>query len=356
MPSDHPDQLTFRIHPAGGGMEVPVAVLTQSLSTLQELILLFALQEEGGALRQRLRVSEEIKNSFVLFCRPPQPGSFSVTGRVAPRSTAEFFPNERIVRVVGNLNAFTRAAVAGDESNLTVLLPDSRLRNRALSRLSSLSPAAGSGSRHELGNGTGPLTSLDESLPARIEALLKNPTECAEIQTVTGRLEAISFSDHKVTIHYAPKGRWLECIYEDDVEPMLLENPRGLIQVTGRVVADDDGHPKKIVEVEGIRELDLSPFAIGEIPVGDRLIRARVPLALTPTLSESEQLLCLEHAAWDLDVFAPTRQELAAEVREQIAMLWTEYALEDDAALSKPALRLKAALLRDFEEVRHAQG
>ena len=55
-------------------------------------------------------------------------------------------------------------------------------------------------------------------------------------------------------------------------------------------------------------------------------------------------------------MFAPTRQELAAEVREQIAMLWTEYALEDDAALSKPALRLKAALLRDFEEVRHAQG
>jgi hypothetical protein len=347
MSSAHPDLLTFRIHPADGGSEVPVSVLTQSLGTLQE---------EGGALRQRLRLSEELKNHYVLHCRPPQPGSFAVTARVGRRGGRDLFPHERIVRVVGNLNAFTQAAVAGEEGRLRELMSDSRLRNRALSRLINLSPTAGSGYRHELGNGVGPLATLDENLPARIEAWLKTPAERAEIQTVTGRLEAISFSDHKVTIHYAPKGRWLDCIYEDDVEPMLLENPRGLIQVTGRVVADDDGHPRKIVEVEEIREVDLSPFVVDVIPVGSGSIRARTAVSLTPTLSESEQLLCLEHAAWDLDVFAPTRQELVAELREQLAMLWTEYALEDDAVLSEPALRLKAAMRRDFQEVRHAQG
>lgn len=154
----------------------------------------------------------------------------------------------------------------------------------------------------------------------------------------------------------APKGRWLECIYDDDVEPMLLENPRGLIQVTGRVVADEEGHPRKIVEVEDIREIDLSPFVVHEVTVGDLRLRAQSPIALTPTLSESEQLLCLEHAPWNLDVFAHTRQELAAELREQIAMLWTEYAMDDDANLAEPARRLKASLLRSFTDVSHAQG
>jgi hypothetical protein len=354
MASAHPDLLTFKIHPADGGSEVPVSVLTQSLSTLQELILLFALHEEGGALRQRLRLSEELKTHYVLHCRPPQPGSFAVTARVGSRGGRDLFPHERIVKVVGNLNTFARAAVAGEEARLTELLPDSRLRNRALSRLINLSPTAGSGYRHELGNGVGPLAVLDESLSVRIEAWLKSPAERAEIQTVTGRLEAISFSDHKVTIHYAPKGRWLECIYEDDVEPMLLENPRGLIQVTGRVVSDEEGHPRKIVEVEEIREVDLSPFVVDVIPVGRGAIQARSAVSLTPVLSESEQFLCLEHPAWDLDVFAPTRQELVAELREQLAMLWMEYATEDDAALSEPALRLKAALLTDFREVQHA--
>lgn len=353
MESAHPDQLTFKIHPAGGGSEVPVSLITQSLSTLQELVHLFALQEEGGALRKRLRLPDEVKNKYVLHCRPPERGSFAITGRVANLGT-DLFAGERIGRVVGNLNSFARAAAANDEAGICALVPDGRLRNRALSRLITLSPAAGSGYRYELANGSGPSAILDEALPARIEGWLKTPAERAETQTVTGRLEAISFSDHKVTIQYAPRSRWLECSYGDDVEPMLLENPRGLIQVTGRVVADDEGHPCKIVDVEEIREIDLSPFVVSEIAVGELHLVTHAPVSLTPTLTESEQLLCLEHAPWDLDVFAATRQELAAELREQIAMLWTEYAQEEDDMLAEPARRLKATLLRDFKEVPHA--
>jgi hypothetical protein len=46
--------------------------------------------------------------------------------------------------------------------------------------------------------------------------------------------------------------------------------------------------------------------------------------------------------------------ELFDELKEQIWMLWTEYAKEDDAVLSEPAKVLKAALLRDFQEVANA--
>ena len=50
---------------------------------------------------------------------------------------------------------------------------------------------------------------------------------------------AVTDIAHRMNVR---KGRWLECIYEDDLEPMLLENRRDLIQVTGRVIPDDDGH------------------------------------------------------------------------------------------------------------------
>lgn len=351
--SPHPDQLTFKIHPAGGGSEVPVSLLTQSLTTLQELIHLFALQEEGRTLRQRLRLSDELKSKYVLRCRPPESGSFAVTGRVAG-SADDLFSPQQIAKVMEKFQTFSRAAVADEQDRLLDLIPDSRLRNRILSRLISLSPPAGSGHRYELFNGAGPGISLEESLPSRIEQWLKPPAERAEVQTVTGRLEAISFSEHRVIIIYQPRRRGLECFYQEDIEPMLLENRRDFIQVTGRVIMDDDGHPSKIVEVGEIRELDLTPFIITEVPVESRRLKAVAPISLQPFLSESEQLLCLQHEALGLDVFAPTRHELFDELKEQVAMLWTEYAQEADDSLSPPALRLKQALLAQFTEVAHA--
>lgn len=55
-----------------------------------------------------------------------------------------------------------------------------------------------------------------------------------------------------------------------------------------------------------------------------------------------------------LDAFAATKDELAAEVRNQLAMLWKEYALADDAELTESARAVKRNLLATFEEARDA--
>ncbi len=347
------DQIAFKIHPAGGGSEVPVSLLLQIFSKLQELVHLFALQEEGRTVRQRLRLSEELKRKYVLHLRPPEAGSFAVTGRVAGRG-ADLFEPEQARRVVGQMHQFSRAVVSGDEGQIFELMPDGSLRRRVLSCLSMLSPPPGSGYRYEMAPGAGSEISLDETLPARIEAWLKAPEERAEVRTVTGRLEAISFGEHKLTIIYQPKSRPLECFYDEDIELMLLENRRDLIQVTGRVLMDDGGHPKRIDEVEQIRDLDLSPFVLGEIEGRDVRLRPRSTLSFLPTLTDDEQFLCLEHAPWSLDVFAPTRAELFAELKEQMLMLWGEYAREQDDALSEPAKQVKRQLLADWEGVANA--
>ncbi len=109
-----------------------------------------------------------------------------------------------------------------------------------------------------------------------------------------------------------------------------------------------------LVEVDEISEHDLSPFVVTDVEAADWKIRLQKPVKLTPTLSDSGQLLCLAHPAWDLDVFAATRSELFRELKEQLVMLWQEYVSEDEGILSEPAKQLRTRLMQDFEEVPHA--
>jgi hypothetical protein len=225
-----------------------------------------------------------------------------------------------------------------------------------LSCITKLSPPAGSGHRCELGGATIGSVILDEGLPGNIDALLRPAEAHREIQTVTGRLHGIDFVKHKLTMFHAPTHRALECFYEEDVEAMLLDNRRDLIQVTGQVHMDDNNQPREIVAVDQIWDLDLSPFSLSDVDVHEFHLHARRIVELVPILSEDEQLLCMGHEPWSLDVFAATRAELLVEVKNQLLMLWKEYAKAPDESLSVPALRVKRQLLEDWSEADRAQG
>lgn len=103
-----------------------------------------------------------------------------------------------------------------------------------------------------------------------------------------------------------------------------------------------------------MRDLDLSPLEIHTVRHGLVVLKAVPALSLEPGMDETRQLLCVEHSGLALDVFAPTREALPAELNEQIAMLWAEYALADDNELDAVARQLKQALLATFTEVRDA--
>jgi len=77
-------------------------------------------------------------------------------------------------------------------------------------------------------------------------------------------------------------------------------------------------------------------------------------LTFEPTLDESKQLLCIEHGELGIDVYAPTRETLLAELHEQLAMLWQEYAQASDDELDAPARPLKQALRARFTQAVHA--
>lgn len=351
------DQIAFTVHPAGGGCEVSVAFIAQGLTALQEMVYLAALQAEGRTLHERLRLSDALRSRYVLQCAPPRVGSFAILGRVVDRSgMTDLLTPQQIATVVALVLGSSAAIASGDSLGLARHLPDSRLRNRMVACAARLSPPVGSGHRCEIqGTDVQPI-GFDETLTSRLEPLLRPAEVQREIQTVTGRLQAIDFVKHVLRMHHAPSRRVLECFYEEDVESMLLDNRRDLIQVTGQVVLDDQGQPKEIVAVDQIWDLDLSPLSLSEVSVRGVKLRARQTLELAPVLSEDEQLVCLAHEPWSLDVFAPTRTELLVETREQLFMLWQEYAQASDNVLSEPARQVKRKLLDDWVEISRAQG
>lgn len=96
--------------------------------------------------------------------------------------------------------------------------------------------------------------------------------------------------------------------------------------------------------------LDLSPLTVSTL--ANLPLRFHPSLELTPWLDEENPpYLRVAEPNLHLDVFALTREQLLAEVEEQLAMLWQEYALADDADLDDEALRLKTTLNKSLNSL-----
>lgn len=115
-------------------------------------------------------------------------------------------------------------------------------------------------------------------------------------RVVIGELKNIDFVEHRLTIIYSPTRRALDCVYEEELEDLLCEKRRDLIQVTGRVILDEHDQPKQITDVTDIRDPDYSEMVVDEVPMGASVIRPRAPLALEVFPDESKQLYCVEDA------------------------------------------------------------
>ena len=80
--------------------------------------------------------------------------------------------------------------------------------------------------------------------------------------------------------------------------------------------------------------------------VDGRAMRPRNGFANTPAIEECDGVFSVRMEEIGLDAFADTKSELAAEVRNQLAMLWREYALADDRELTESARKVKRNLLK----------
>ncbi len=119
------------------------------------------------------------------------------------------------------------------------------------------------------------------------------------------------------------------------------------------IVISVRGKPAFLSDSFGGREDDGVAVPLDFEVSGKRMRKRRNASAVVKTGMEN----CLFTAIAEsigLDAFAESQTALTAEVKEQLAVLWREYALADDNELTASARRIKRNLLSVFEEVRDA--
>ncbi len=332
---------------------MPAAVLVQILENAQRAFELIGVHVEGRGIKERARVSSSTSKRFQLVCQLPKPGSYAMPVNIGGAS--DLFSVDLANRAFGIFRDVMEKVSARSSVGLTDILPDERILRRVLEAVKGMAPRADAQWKLSLYDvrDTSFSTFDVDTIPFVEETLV--PVEQREAaRVVTGELKSIDFAERKVTIIYPPTNKELACIYEDTVEDMLYEKRRDLIQVTGRVLLDERGEPKQIIDVTDIHDLDLSALMLDTVRFSGLSLKAVPELSLEIVLDETKQLLCIERNELGIDVFAPTRESLLVELQEQIWMLWQEYATASDEELDAPAYELKQALLARFSEVNRA--
>ncbi len=346
--------LSFHINPSDPQAHaVPATVLVQILENAQRAFELIGVQVEGREIRERARVSVATARRFQLVCHVPQVGSYAVPVTVGGGS--DLLGAEMAEKAVKIFKEVMSSVSSQSAQGLASLLPDQRIRRRVLESIKGMAPRSDAGwtlDFHDSQN-TNFATFNTDTVPF-VDATLVPSEQREASQVVTGELTGIDFAARKVSIIYPPTSKVLECLYEEAVEDLLYEKRRDFIQVTGRVLLDDEGTPKQIIDVTDIRDLDISPEYITGVRSSALSLRAVTPITLDIQLDDTKQLLYVMRPDLGIDVFAPTRETLLSEFQGQLAMLWHEYALAADDELDEPARKMKQALLAQFTEVSDA--
>jgi hypothetical protein len=348
---------TFSFHIEGGETSgtntVPAVVLVQILQSAQQAFELIGIHVEGRSVKVRARVPTSTSKRFRLFCRLPEAGCYAMP--VAVGGPGELFQPELAERAYRIFQDMMAGVSKHSATGWSGTLPDERIRRRVLELVRGMAPGAGAGwtvSLHDAQNI--PFATFDETTVRFIQDALVPAEQREASRVVTGELKSIDFVARSLTIIYPPTSKELVCLYAEEIEDLLIERRRDLIQVTGRVLLDDDGEPKQLIDVTDIRDLDLTAFEIAAIPRSGGRLLASPPLVLEVFSDDSKQLLCAEDQKLGISAFGHTREALLEELNNQVLMLWREYALASDTDLDGPAHSLKVALRHQFSEVADA--
>jgi hypothetical protein len=353
IPHPHP---SFSFHIESGepqGNVVPASVLVQILQNAQHAFELIGVQVEGRSINQRARVPAATSQRFQLICQLPEPGCYALPVTIG--SSSELFESEQAEKALKIFQDVMERVSSRNPRGLADALPDERIRRRVLEAVKGMAPRADAKwtlSLHDSANAA--FAFFDVQTIPFVQDTLVPAAQREASRVVTGELKNIDFIERKITIIYPPTSKELDCLYDEALEDLLYERRRELIQVTGRVLLDDQGIPKKIIDVTDIRDVDLSSLEVSSVRHGSIHLRVTPVLSLDPILDDSKQLLCVENKELQMTVFAPTREALLAELHEHMAMLWQEYALANDDELDAIALQLKRTLLARMTEASHA--
>jgi len=343
---DVPDTHELRFEGPNHGHIVPAAILADALQAAQRVVHFLAMARSRMPLRRRARVPRDIELAFPVLCDVSRQGSYLQPIRIGDPSVSLLSPAET-ENVRADFDRVLDAAVRGDAKELADTVVDAKWRNAVLDAISRMPPRPATGFTLAVASLRGAKTFELSAALQKIEALAL-PSPAPESRTVIGSLQAIDFGEQRLTLRDPRTSRTFNCFYVDEIEPMLLENARQLIQVTGEVEVDAQGAPVKVVATTDIRPVDLDPIPLFPFEVMNRRVEPIVPRSLTPELDDSAQMFVLQDEAIGIDLAAETRAELEEMLAHELRLLWRDYALAPDELLTTNARSLKRRLLAAF--------
>ena len=289
MPRLHDREFQFRF---GGrateGNVVSVAVLTQSLQSLQRIVHLLGMRHEGREIRRRARPSDEIEKRYAVLCQLPKEGSYVAPVMIGDASRG-LFGADAVEAVTGDLHVLISAIADQDSNRLREVLPDPNYRMAILEAFRKMTPPKRGGIEVALQSSAGEDLFVPSQAANFLDHVVERHAGDLTVTAVIGRLIGIDFDCRRLRLHYPSTRRELQCYYQAEIEDLLLENARDFIQVVGQVVIDANGEPERINNVEKIIEVDLSVIEVDGFQAGDKRVVARQPMVFQPVLDETSQ-------------------------------------------------------------------
>ena len=337
-------------HDGDGNHVLPVQNLIQALEGLQRTIHLVAMMKEGREVKTRARVTRDIEDRFQLHCEVPKEGSYYQPTFVVERDQSLFSSDEtkQVAEITRNLLS---AIARGDEQNFKQTVVDSAFRAPIISSLGKMFGGQGGHYRLSVEDKSGNVIVDSVSATDTLEQLRQARLSPDTHSIVTGFFNKVDFKERKLSLLIPSTGRLISCLYEEDIEPALLENARDLIQVVGTIELDEDGNPQRITDVQEVHPVNVDDIDLIELLPDYLKANELNNLRISVALSEDKQTYFAKLDELGIDQAAYTRSDLVDALEAELDFLWKHVAQEDDANLAPKALSLKAELKRLFKEI-----
>lgn len=337
-------------HDRDGAHVLPAQNLVQALEGLQRTIHLVAMMNAGREVKTRARVTRDIEERFQLHCEVPKEGSYFQPTFIPERGPSLFSPDK--VREVAQITRNLLDSIkTGDEQDFRRTVVDSAFRAPIIASLEKMFGGQGGNYRLSVKNKAGNVivdsVSATDSLERLRQARLSPDTH----SIVTGYFNKVDFKEHKLSLLIPSTGRLISCLYEEDIEPALLENARDLIQVVGTIELDDDGNPQRITDVQEVHPVNVDDIDLIDLLPDYLKANELNNLRISVELSEDKQTYFAKSDELGIDQAAYTRPDLVDALEAELDFLWRHVAQEDDENLTLKARQLKADLKRWFKEI-----
>ena len=346
MPKRYDSDIQIRFHGAETHSDsVPADLLATTLQSLQSVVYILATSHRGdethGGERPRA-VPADIRRRYAVTCHLPLAGSYAVPLTIAGPQAAP--QADDAPDVLDDLRTVLQATQHEREDDLDRLFPGPVARAAATRALYKMVPGPRSGARLTIESSGQPIFAPDPGTRRFLKSLTGHPTAETE-QSVIGHLTGIDFQKQRIRLRHPPSGRELSCQYQPPAEPMLVDCRRDLIQVIGEITLGPDEAPKRIRRVDSICRVDVSPIEVTVFNSGTDLVRAKCPLTFHPAVHDGYKHFVLQEAPFGIHLLSATREELEANLLEELDSIWRLFACADDADLTADAQELKRELL-----------